>query len=255
MTEPELLVERRAAVALVTLHRPAARNALTSALIRTLSGEMQALDADDSVPAIVLTGSGSAFCAGLDLAELASTGGNLDLEGPSRPWPALSTPVVAAVNGPAITGGLELVLHADLVIASTKARFADTHCRVGVMPGWGMSVLLPEAIGRRRAKEMSLTGNLISAEQALSWGLVNHVVEDDQLLPAALRLAGDIASADKAAIRELMRLHNDHQRLAAGQLLDHEADVARSWARRMVSPEAVGARRAGIERRGRAQLT
>lgn len=254
MTEPELLVERRAAAALVTLHRPAARNALTSTLIRTLGAEMQALDADDSVPAIVLTGSGPAFCAGLDLAELAATGDNLDLEGPSRPWPVLSTPVVAAVNGPAITGGLELVLHADIVIASTKARFADTHCRVGVMPGWGMSVLLPQAIGQRRAKEMSLTGNQVGAEQALSWGLVNHVVEDDQLLPTALRLAADIASADKAMIGELMRLHNDHQHAVAGQLLDREADVARSWARRMVSPEAVSARRADIERRGRAQL-
>jgi len=255
MTEPELLVERNGASVLVTLNRPAARNALTSTLIRALSAEMQALDAQESVAAIVLTGSARAFCAGLDLAELAATGGNLDLEGSGRPWPELSTPVVAAVNGPAITGGLELVLHADIVIASTKARFADTHCRVGVMPGWGMSVLLPQAIGQRRANEMSLTGNQISADQALSWGLVNHVVEEDELLPTALRLADDIASADRMTIVELMRLRNDHHRAVAGDLLDREVRVARSWAGRMVSPEAVSARRADIEARGREQLT
>ena len=255
MTEPELLVERNGASVLVTLNRPAVRNALTSTLIRALSAEMQALDAQESVAAIVLTGSARAFCAGLDLAELAATGGNLDLEGSGRPWPELSTPVVAAVNGPAITGGLELVLHADIVIASTKARFADTHCRVGVMPGWGMSVLLPQAIGQRRANEMSLTGNQISADQALSWGLVNHVVEEDELLPTALRLADDIASADRMTIVELMRLRNDHHRAVAGDLLDREVRVARSWAARMVSPEAVSARRADIEARGREQLT
>lgn len=255
MTEPELLVERNGASVLVTLNRPAVRNALTSTLIRALSAEMQALDAQESVAAIVLTGSAPAFCAGLDLAELAATGGNLDLEGSGRPWPELSTPVVAAVNGPAITGGLELVLHADIVIASTKARFADTHCRVGVMPGWGMSVLLPQAIGQRRANEMSLTGNQISADQALSWGLVNHVVEEDELLPTALRLADDIASADRMTIVELMRLRNDHHRAVAGDLLDREVRVARSWAARMVSPEAVSARRADIEARGREQLT
>src|SRR5690606_20981276 len=101
------------------------------------------------------------------------------------PFPDMETPVIGAVNGVAITGGFELALACDFLVASEQARFADTHARVGIMPGWGLTVLLPEAIGFRRAKEMSTTGNFLDAQTALAWGLVNHVVPHAELLPFA----------------------------------------------------------------------
>src|SRR3984957_14663804 len=108
----------------------------------------------------------------------------------------MTKPVVGAINGPAVTGGLELALQCDFLIASERARFADTHARVGVMPGWGLTVLLPQAIGLRRAKEMSLTGNYMDAAEALAVGLVNRIVTHDELLPTALALGRDIVSND-----------------------------------------------------------
>jgi enoyl-CoA hydratase len=253
MSEPELLVERRGSTMVVTLNRPASRNALTSTLLVALETTMAALDVDDTIASVVLTGHDPAFCAGLDLKELSTSGDNLDLEAPSRPWPRLTKPVIAAVNGPAVTGGLELVLHADIVIASHRARFADTHCRIGVMPGWGMSVLLPQAVGQRRAKEMSLTGNHITAAEAAQWGLVNRVVEHDQLLPIALALAEDVASADRSTVAELVSLHARHQDAMSAAMLDDELSTARAWAQKMVTPDAVGRRRADVEQRGREQ--
>src|SRR4051812_40456026 len=132
----------------------------------TLAATMGRLDADESVGAIVLTGRDPAFCAGLDLAELSAMAANLRVDEDGRPWPRLGTPVLGAVNGPAVTGGLELVLHCDFAIVSERPTFADTHTRVGVMPGRGLSVLLPQAVGLRRAREMSFTGNYVSTAQA-----------------------------------------------------------------------------------------
>src|SRR5439155_2773688 len=138
---------------------------------------------DDAVAVIILTGTDPAFCAGLDLRELGSAegqirpdrtstgtstgtggGGNGDVV-TNSPWPPLTKPVIGAINGAAVTGGFELGLNCDFLIASERARFADTHTRVGIMPGWGLSVLLPQAIGIRRAKEMSLTGNFMTADE------------------------------------------------------------------------------------------
>jgi enoyl-CoA hydratase len=122
---------------------------------------------DPSVRAVVLTGAGTAFCAGLDLRELGKSGANLRLVGPAagrpRPWRATTKPVIGAVNGPAVTAGLEIALTCDFLIASEQASFGDTHARVGVLPGWGLSYLLPQAVGVRRAREMSLTGRLVGA--------------------------------------------------------------------------------------------
>ena len=134
----------------------------------------------------MLTGADPAFCAGLDLGELSSTGINSGSGGgsenaPARsgargPFPRLTKPLIGAINGVAVTGGFELALNCDFLIASEHAKFGDTHTRVGVMPGWGLTVLLPQAIGVRRAREMSFTGNFMSADEALERGLVNHVV-------------------------------------------------------------------------------
>ena len=250
----DLTVDIKDGVAVVALDRPERRNALTTALMAAIAAAMTSLDRDDSVGAIVLTGRDPAFCAGLDLAELSSSGENLFFDETGRPWPRLSTPVIAAVNGPAVTGGLELVLHCDFALASERASFADTHTRVGVLPGWGLSVLLPQAIGLRRAKQMSCTGNYVPAELAVEWGLVNLVVPHADLLATATRLARDVCSNDRAAVAALLTLYDDNaaDQIAAGQ--QREWHVAREWRDRMYAPERVAARQAGIRQRGRSQL-
>lgn len=230
-----LTVRRAQGVALLTLHRPQARNALSSALLHALSQAMAEADADDDVGVIVLTGADPAFCAGLDLKEMAAGGDNLGLGAspdgtvPAAPWAPTTKPVIASVNGVAITGGLELVLRCDLVIASDRAAFADTHARVGVMPGWGMSVLLPQAVGSRVARQMSLTGDFLSAERALSLGLVSEVVPHDQLAERTRSLAETIAGNDRAVVRALLatyrRIESDHD--AAG--LRAEALASKAW--------------------------
>jgi enoyl-CoA hydratase len=141
-------------IATITLNRPEARNALSSEVLRLLPQRLREVDADDAVDVIILTGTDPAFCAGLDLKELGSTGANLGAGGGGGrgPFPELAKPIIGAVNGPAITGGFELALACDFLVASDRARFGDTHARVGVMPGWGLTVLLPQAIGVRRAR-------------------------------------------------------------------------------------------------------
>ncbi len=191
MTDDLVLVDVAGGVATVTLNRPDARNALNRDLRRALPRALTELDGREDVGAIVLTGADPAFCAGLDLKELASGGdalresGATGAGGPGRrgPFPEMETPVIGAINGVAITGGFEVALACDFLVASERARFADTHARVGIMPGWGLTVLLPAAVGVRRAKELSTTGNFLDAPTALSWGLVNHVVPHEELLP------------------------------------------------------------------------
>ncbi|OZA93811.1 MAG: enoyl-CoA hydratase, partial [Erythrobacter sp. 34-65-8] len=193
-------------VATVTLNRPQAMNALSKAMRQMLHDVMHRVDADDSVRAVVLTGAGErAFTAGLDLKELgsdASALGAANAESPAdNPVKAIEQcrkPVIGAINGVAITGGFEVALACDVLVASTNARFADTHARVGIMPGWGLSQKLSRMIGISRAKELSFTGNFLDAGTAQAWGLVNHVVEPGALLPLAQRLAGDMAQIDPA---------------------------------------------------------
>ena len=148
-------------IATITLNRPDSRNALSSEVLRLLPQLLKQADADDDVDVIILTGADPAFCAGLDLKELGTTAGNLggtgadgsaNADGMRGPFPALTKPLIGAINGVAVTGGFELALNCDFLIASEHAKFGDTHSRVGVMPGWGLAVLLPQAIGVRRAR-------------------------------------------------------------------------------------------------------
>jgi enoyl-CoA hydratase len=250
-----LTVDRQDEVAVVTLDRPRQRNALTSALMVAIAETMADLDADPSVRAIVLTGREPAFCAGLDLTELSLSGDNLRTDETGRPWPRLTTPVIGAVNGPAVTGGLELVLHCDFALASDRAAFADTHARVGILPGWGLSVLLPQAVGLRRAKQMSLTGNYIPAALALEWGLVTAVLPHDLLLEATMRLARDICSNDREAVAALLGLYDDNAADQTRTGHQREWQLARDWRDRVYRPERVAARQAALRTRGRNQLT
>lgn len=256
-----VLVEKRGeGVALVTLNRPEAMNALSTALRAALYHAMTAIEADDEVRCVILTGAGTrAFTAGLDLKELGSQAGALGSanatgadENPVKAIEVCSKPVIGAINGVAITGGFEVALACDILIASEHARFADTHARVGVMPGWGLSQKLSRLIGISRAKELSLSGNFIDAVTAERWGLVNRVVAADDLLPVALKLAADIASADAGFIAGYKRLIDDGFARPFGEAmaLEHERSSA---ANRALSPENIEARRAAVQARGRAQ--
>lgn len=260
MAEPVVLYEVSERIATVTLNRPEARNALSSDVLRMIPELMLRAEGDPDVDVIVLTGADPAFCAGLDLRELGSTGGNLrgsgadgsaNASGVRGPFPAISKPLIGAVNGVAVTGGFELALNCDFLIASERARFGDTHARVGVMPGWGLTVLLPQAIGVRRAREMSFTGNFLSAHEALALGLVNHVVPHDELMAFTRRIALDIVGNDADGVRQIRATYAEITRDTAGW--DTEARDGRAWMKARFDPARVAERRAGIIDRGRGQ--
>ena len=260
--EPIVLVATADRTATITLNRPQQRNALSTALIRELRRAVRAAEADDAVDVIVLTGAGPAFCAGLDLKELGAGGSALAETGATGaadradrgPLPPCTKPVIGAVNGAAITGGFELALGCDLLVASERARFADTHARVGIQPGWGLTVLLPQAIGLRRAREMSSTGNFLDAPTALAWGLVNHVVPHDDLLRFTHGLAADIASNDQRAVRQIFATYDEGSLLAPGQAWEVEARVAGAWQGAGIDPDEIERRRQQVVDRGRSQL-
>ncbi len=254
-----ILVETTDGVALVTLNRPEAMNALSKALRAELARVFAALNDDDGVRAVVLTGAGRAFTAGLDLKELGADASALGAanatDARSNPVAAIETcakPVIGAINGAAITGGFEVALACDILIASTNAKFADTHARVGIMPGWGLSQKLSRLVGVSRAKEASLSGNFIDAETALAWGLVNRVVAPEELLPAALKLAADIASAPADRVQAYKRLIDDGYARSFGKAMKLEGKRS-SKLNAAVTPDAVAKSREGVMARGRAQ--
>lgn len=238
----------------LTLNRPERRNALSMALRQELVATLQALAADERVRVLVLTGAGEAFCAGLDLTELSEQGlvGSQPDNDPVAALAAFPRPVIGAIHGVAITGGLELALACDIRLASTQARFADTHGRVGVIPGWGLSQQLSRLIGVGRAKEMAFSGNFVDATTAERWGLVNRVLKPEALMPAALALAADIASALPEMLPRYKRLIDDGFRLPLGDALLLEKQTSRAWAAAQ-TPEVLAQRRAGVQARGRQQ--
>lgn len=259
MDQP-VIVEIAAGIATVTLNRPQAMNALSKAMRQALHDAMRAVDADPAVRAVVLTGAGTrAFTAGLDLKELgsdASALGAANAESPAdNPVKAVEQcrkPVIGAINGVAITGGFELALACDVLVASSNARFADTHARVGIMPGWGLSQKLSRMIGISRAKELSFTGNFLDADTALAWGLVNHVTAPDDLLPLAQRLAGDMAQIEPDFLARYKALIDEGYAasFADGLAMESQRSTAANAA---VRPEEVEARRLAVQERGQGQ--
>ena len=251
-------LERDGAVAVVTMNRPEAMNALSSALRADLARVMLELDGDDGVRAVVLTGAGTrAFTAGLDLKELGVQGlGAANAEAPAaNPVRAIERcrkPVVGAINGVAITGGFEVALACDVLIGSENARFADTHARVGIMPGWGLSQKLSRTIGISRAKELSFTGNFLDAETACRWGLLNRVVPAGELLPTAVRLAQDMAGIDPAMVQAYKALIDEGYAASFGEGMgiEHRTSSARNA---QVKGGEVEERRRAVMERGRAQ--
>ncbi len=197
--ETPVLYQVEDQVAWITLNRPERRNAINQALLTHLYDDLEAAAADSQVRVAVLTGNGKSFCSGLDLEVLLKE--NLfDPRGDGSDLldilAKFQKPLIGAVNGHAITGGFELALNCDFLIASENASFADTHARVGIHPGWGMTQLLQQAIGQRRAKQMSLTCQFITAQTAFDWGLVNEVVAPEMLIPRVKQIAAHICAAN-----------------------------------------------------------
>jgi enoyl-CoA hydratase len=253
-------VEVADGVAVVTLNRPEAMNALSKALRAELASVMRQMDVRDDVRVVVLTGAGTrAFTAGLDLKELGSdtsamgdaTGSSAEAN-PVKAIEQCGKPVIGAINGVAITGGFELALACDVLIGSEAARFADTHARVGIMPGWGLSQKLSRLVGLYRAKELSLSGNFLDAATAERWGLLNRVVPADELLPAAKKLAADMASIDPRFSRAYKQLIDEGfgTSFGKGMALEHARSSA---ANSGVTPDEVAKRREAVQARGRQQ--
>src|SRR3954452_11181960 len=211
MSEQVVLVEVGDRVSTITLNRPASRNAINRLMMHELWDAVTAASTDPDIDVVILTGADPAFSAGVDLKEVAGqvppsasprppgAGPERGRDGVFRFLPLIDKPIIGAINGVCVTGGVEIALQCTFLVASDRARFADTHARVGVMPGGGMTVQAVQSIGVRRAVEMSLTGNFFDAGDALQLGLVNHVVPHEKLLPFAKQLASDIVHNDQTA--------------------------------------------------------
>jgi enoyl-CoA hydratase len=253
MSQPVVLVSKDNRLATVTLNRPEKLNALNAELRTTFCATMQKLRADPEVGCVIITGAGRAFCAGLDLREL-STAQVREMGGANfiSVIEEMEVPVIAAVNGFAVTGGFELALACDMMLAAETAQFADTHARVGVMPGGGMTARLPQAVGIRKARELSLTGNYLTAQVAEKLGLVNRVVPQDKLLAVARELAAQILSCDPLMVRQIKRLYDLTSRASVGDGLRLEQDFSRahSLSRDLGDMDT---RRQRVMERGRAQ--
>jgi enoyl-CoA hydratase len=228
----------------LTIDRPDAKNAMTSAMRTRLCELLSEAERAEDIRVVVLTAVDPVFTAGVDFKEVAGGGSTPwnphDAQfavNPGRALRAMATPVICAVNGACVSGGLEIALSSSFVVASDRAKFADTHARLGVIATWGLTALLPRAVGIRKAREMSITGNFVDAAEALRLGLVNHVVPHDELLDFAMRLASDVAAT--GAVTEIMRLYarGENMSLADALALENEHVTRRTG----FDPDAFGA--------------
>jgi enoyl-CoA hydratase len=245
-----LLIDITDRICTLTLNRPRARNALSAALRTQFYAALRHAQADDNTDVVIVTGADPVFCAGLDLKELGDTTALPDI---SPKWPAMTKPVIGAINGAAVTGGLELALYCDILIASEHARFADTHARVGLLPTWGLSVRLPQKVGVGLARRMSMTGDYVSAQDALRAGLVTEVVAHDDLMPTARNVAASIVGNNQLAVRALLESYHriDDQQTSAGLWI--EATSATQWMR-VATGDDIAANSSTVLERGRAQV-
>jgi enoyl-CoA hydratase len=211
--QPHALIEQRGHVLIVTMNRPAARNALSGPMMALLRQAWDRVDTDPGIRVCVLTGAGGAFCAGADLKAMTAAHpgdqfavGDVDLSviEPLLKGRRLTKPLIAAVEGPAVAGGTEILQAADIRVAGESARFGVSEARWGLFPLGGSAVRLPRQIPYTIAADLLLTGRLISAAEALRIGLIGHVVPDGQALDTALEIAGNIAANGPRAVRAIL---------------------------------------------------
>lgn len=225
MTEELVLRHDHDSVATLTLNRPDKLNALTPSVFVELRTHLDALAIDDSVRCVVLQGAGRSFCAGHDLGAIAS-----HEPAPSRHFEsetvdaleALPIPTIARIHGHCYTGGLELALGCDILVAGDEARLGDTHGQWGLVPVWGMTVRLPERVGISTAKELMFTSRRIDAAEAAEIGLVDHLVPDDELDDAVAKLAAEITANSPGTNRIVKALIADHADRSRSIALAHE---------------------------------
>jgi enoyl-CoA hydratase/carnithine racemase len=248
-----LLVQDIGPVRVLTLNRPQARNALSGELITALYRALLAADEDDDVRALVLTGADPAFCAGVDLKQAATEGaayfGRFRGEDCVNQVGRMRKPVVGAVNGATYTGGLELALGCDFLLASERAVFADTHVRVGVLPGGGLTARLPMLVGQGWARRMSMTGDPVPAALAERIGLVTEVVPHAELRERAIALAAAAAEVPATDMASLKRMYVEGSGVAAALEIEHGIATAHT-----TDLAALEARRQAVQERNRRRI-
>ena len=234
MEEPHALVERRGHVLIVTLNRPQARNALSGPMMELMRQAWDTADSDPEIRVCVLTGAGGAFCAGADLKAMTREhpsdrfqGGELDVSviEPLLKGRRLTKPLIAAVEGPAVAGGTEILQACDIRVAGASARFGVSEARWGLFPLGGSAVRLPRQIPYTVAADLLLTGRHITAAEALSIGLIGHVVPDGQALDRALSIAAAIAANGPVAVRAILRVIRETEGMAENEAFTLEAKV------------------------------
>lgn len=249
-----VLLEKREGYAIVTLNRPEAMNALSRELRKEFVAAFTDCQADPNIRVIILTGNGKAFCAGFDLKELGSGNSADAAEEASNvvaeAMAAFDGPIIGAVNGHCITGGFEMALACDVIIASENARFADTHARVGILAGWGLSQKLPRMIGLSRAKEMSFTGAPVFAQQAYEWGIVNHVFAADELLPKAIEMAENMCACVPNILLQYRELIDEGFSMPLKEALVWEEERAIASAK-LATADIIEQRRQDVLEKGR----
>jgi enoyl-CoA hydratase/carnithine racemase len=214
----EIIYEIRNQTAWIYLNRPKAMNSLNTQLIFELSDALQNAEKDDNVRVLVLSGKGKAFCAGADLTAVMGSIKDPDLRGPDflslcettfNGLRNFSKPVIAATNGMTLAGGLELTMCCDLVIAAKSAKLGDAHSNFGVFPGAGGAAVLPKKIGLARAKYLLFTGDFISADEMMEFGLVNQVVEDENLEESVQKIADKLSQKSPLVLSRMKKVAND----------------------------------------------
>jgi enoyl-CoA hydratase len=234
MEEPHALIERRGHVLIVTMNRPAVRNALSGPMMELMRQAWDTVDGDPGIRVCVLTGAGGAFCAGADLKAMTSShpgdrfqGGDLDVSviEPLLKGRRLSKPLIAAVEGPAVAGGTEILQACDIRVAGASARFGVSEARWGLFPLGGSAVRLTRQIPYTVAADLLLTGRHITADEALSIGLIGHVVPDGQALTKALEIAEAIAANGPVAVRAILRVIRETEGMAENEAFALEAKV------------------------------
>ncbi|XP_038876166.1 probable enoyl-CoA hydratase 1, peroxisomal [Benincasa hispida] len=228
-----ILVTRESnGIAFVTINRPKSLNSLTRSMMTDLAQAFKSLDRDDSVRVIVLSGSGRAFCSGVDLtaAEDVFKGDVKDVESdPVVQMERCRKPIIGAIAGFAITAGFEIALACDILIAAKGAMFIDTHARFGIFPSWGLSQKLGRIIGVNKAREVSLTAMPLTAEEAEKRNLVNEVVEGGELLKKARAIAEAILKNNQDMVLRYKSVINDGLKLDLGQALALEKERAHAY--------------------------
>ena len=237
MAEPQVLHEREGGVVTLTLNRPEKRNAMTLQMLQELQEAVRSVAADDSVRAVIVTGAGKAFCAGLDLKDLGTTSGPdgmvelPEIEGALHELEALPVPTIAMMQGDAIAGGLELALHCDLRVAGEDARMGMPLARLGLVVPYILTQKLLETVGTVQTKQLLFTGKILDADRALNCGLVNQIVPNADLAATTRKLAADIALNAPLSLRAMKAAIIESNAFRSREPSPDTAELARAAAR------------------------